>query len=151
MKKTIIIVICGMAVFFGGLFVVYTLLSDKINIVLEEVLSNQDEPVIKEVEPIGTPVKLDDFIVNLADKESKRYVRIGITLEVKSSGAADEVQKRLPQVRDAVIVSLSNKLSEDIEGAEGKELLRKTLLTKINDILAISKVYNLYFTDFVIQ
>ena len=151
MKKTFIIILCGAAVFFGGLFVVYTLISDKINVVLEEVMLGQDEPVVKEVEAIGQMFKLDDFVVNLADKDTKRYIRVGITLEIKTAAAVDEVQKRLPQVRDAIIVNLSSKQAEDIEGETGKDFLRKSLLIKINEVLSIGKIYNLYFTDFVIQ
>ena len=150
MKKIFIIILCGATVFFGGLFVVYTLISDKI-IVLEEAILGQDEPVIKEVEPVGQMLKLDDFVVNLADRETKRYLRVGITLEVKTNSAAEEVQKRLPQVRDAIIVILSSKQSDELEGVVGKDTLRKSLLTRINDVLVIGKVHNLYFTDFVIQ
>jgi len=151
MKKTLIIIILGAAVFFGGLFTLYMLISDKIEDVRFEVQSNNEEPLVKEVDPIGQMIKLDDFVVNLADKDSRRYVRIGMTLEVKSSSAEDELKKRSAQVRDAIMVTLSDKRSEDIEGADGKEFLRRTLLARINDVLVIGKVFNLYFTDFVIQ
>jgi len=153
MKKTLIIILLGAAVFFGGLFTVYTLISDKINAVMDEVISGQEEPRIKEVEveAIGEMLKLDDFTVNLADKEAKRYIRVGITLEIKNSAAVDEVKKRLPQVRDAILVTLSSKLSEEIEGEGGKTLLRQALLTKMNEVLVVGKIYNLYFTDLVIQ
>jgi flagellar FliL protein len=100
---------------------------------------------------LGPIFPLETFIVNLADKGGKRYLRITIDLELDSKDLESEVTKRLPQVRDSILTILPTKRFEDISSAKGKTALRDQMLERINGMLARGQITNIYFKEFVIQ
>ena len=77
----------------------------------------------------GVPfyLALDPFIVNLADREADRYAQIGITFELESSMAGDQIKAYMPAIRNAVLMILANKTSKDLLNREGKELLAQEI------------------------
>jgi len=52
---------------------------------------------------------LEPFLVNLADKESRRYLKLKVELEVDNEKSLKELEKSLPRIRDALILLLSSK------------------------------------------
>ncbi|GAB6066532.1 flagellar basal body-associated FliL family protein [Aquifex pyrophilus] len=101
---------------------------------------------------VGIMYKLEPaFIVNLADPEATVYARISITLEVANQQVLQEVQKKEPVIRDAIIEIVSSKTSNELRTPEGREELKLEILKRINTILAKGGVRNVYFTEFVIQ
>lgn len=99
----------------------------------------------------GSMVPLDTFVVNLAEKSGRRYLKAGISLELSSAPKDDEVKAKMPQIRDAVIVLLSSKSWEDVSSTQGKIQIRKELTHRINKILGDARVRNVFYTEFVIQ
>jgi flagellar protein FliL len=102
----------------------------------------------------GVIVPLDAFIVNLADPGGKRYLRTTMSLELETSdtkSAQAEIEKRSPQIKDTIIMVLTTKRFEDIQPTEGKAALRDEIVQKLNDLLKLGKVSNLYFTELVVQ
>jgi flagellar basal body-associated protein FliL len=91
------------------------------------------------------------IIVNLSQTNAERYLKVDIALELDSSGAADEVRERLPQVLDLLINILSNKTLDDISSTSGRNMLRQEMIDKINAVLNNGRVVNVYFTEFVVQ
>ena len=112
--------------------------------------ADQDTPVPVE-ELLGPIFSLDTFIVNLADKGGKRYLRMTIDLELDGEELESEVTKRLPQVRDSILTILPTKHFKDISSAKGKTELRDQMLERINGMLARGQITNIYFKEFVIQ
>ncbi len=106
---------------------------------------------IKNVEDIGVQFDVGTFIVNLQDKDADRYLKITIVLDVQDDKIKAELQKRLPQVKDAITTLLFTKSSKELRTAEGIEELKEEILKRVNAILPIGGVKNVYFTDFVIQ
>lgn len=101
---------------------------------------------------VGIMYKLEPaFIVNLGDPEATIYARISITLEVANQQILQEIQKKEPIIRDAIIEIVSGKTSNEIRAPEGREQLKLEILKRINTILAKGGVRNVYFTEFVIQ
>lgn len=94
---------------------------------------------------------MENFVVNLNDPGGKRYLKTKINLEYSGSVLTDELKLRQPQLRDVVLLLLSGKTTEEIQGTEGKITLRRELITRINQSLQKGKIRNLYFTEFVIQ
>lgn len=70
-------------------------------------------------------VPLDVFIVNLADRDVERFAQIGITMQVEDTSVSDELKVYMPAIRNAVIMILSHKTSDDLLTQEGKELLAR--------------------------
>ena len=106
---------------------------------------------IKNIEDIGVQFDVGTFIVNLQDKDADRYLKITIVLDAQDEKVKAELEKRLPQVKDAITTLLFTKTSSELRTAEGIEELKEEILKRVNAILPIGGVKNVYFTDFVIQ
>jgi len=102
-------------------------------------------------EVIRSVYSLDTFIVNLADKDGKRFLRITMDLELKDESFAEEIDKRLSQIRDSILMILPTKRFEDINNVEGKIALRDEIIIKLNSFLKDVIITNIYFVEFVIQ
>ncbi len=113
-----------------------------------------DEAAIEEQEAnqeIGPIYSLETFIVNLVGGRGKNYLKAKVELELDSDKTEIEINKRLPQVRDAILTMLSSKSNEDINTLEGKFQLRAEIISTLNQYLKTGKVRNVYFTDFIVQ
>lgn len=100
---------------------------------------------------IGPMVNIEPFIVNILDDERSRYLKTAITLELDSPQTSIEVNQRLPQIQDAMLLLLSNKTNAELSDLQGKIQLRAELINKLNGILTNGKVKQIYFTAFVVQ
>ncbi len=114
--------------------------SDKSNI--DKTTDNQE---------LGPIFSMDTFIVNLVGGRGKNYLKAKIDLELDSEKTTSEMNKRLPQIRDAILTLLSSKSNEDINTLEGKYQLRAEIISSLNQYLKTGKIKNVYFTDFIIQ
>ncbi len=159
MSKKMLIFIGGGAFLFlaiiGGGF--YMLWSQITNIQMQPPGAAQQAAVQpkKEVEKekpvIGAVFPLDTFIVNLSDENFNHYLRITMHLELSDVKVTDELQKRLPQVRDIMFNIMPVKKFKDIQGVEGKKALRDEIMASVNKLLVTGKVINIYFVEFVVQ
>ena len=109
-----------------------------------------NEAAVKEAS-MGHTFPLDTFVVNLNDPGGKRYLKTKIELEYVDELLGDELKQRLPQLRDVILLLLSSKGLDEIQGVEGKISLRREMIQRINQTLKAGKVRNIYFTQFVIQ
>lgn len=94
---------------------------------------------------------LDPFLVNLADKESRRYLKLKVELEVDREATAKELEKFTPNIRDALILLLSSKTYLDISSFEGKQQLKDEIKQRVAALPGGKKVSNVFFTEFVAQ
>ena len=153
MSNKILIILIGVVMVFmlglgGGLFMMW----NKLSAMETQAMSPSDQEASVPVEELLGPIyPLDTFIVNLADKGGKRYLRITIDLELDGKELESEITKRLPQVRDSILTILPTKRFEDISSAKGKTALRDQMLERINGMLARGQITNIYFKEFVIQ
>jgi|YNPNPStandDraft_1061719.scaffolds.fasta_scaffold12010_6 flagellar FliL protein len=165
-KLLIIIIVLGvllLAAMGGTLFLVYTKLTPQgggeegeevkksVKVEEEEGKKGKEEKKGKEKAAPKPLLRLDTFIVNLADQDSSRYLRTTIELELMDEVTQQELEKRMAPVRDAILGVLPTKKVQDIITAEGKQALKNQLLDAINKVLTKGKVINLYYTEFVIQ
>ncbi len=94
---------------------------------------------------------LEPFIVNVSGHDYARYLKVKIELEADSTTSRGELEQRLPQIRDGVIVLLSSKRLADITDFEGKALLKEDILERVNGMLEQGAVRQVMFTEFVVQ
>ena len=94
---------------------------------------------------------LDPFVVNVTGDGYNRFLKLRVELETSDSSIKEELDARLPQVRDALIVLLSSKQLSDITDFEGKALLKEDILERVNDLLETGDVRSVLFTEFVVQ
>lgn len=97
---------------------------------------------------------LEPFVVNLADADAARYLRIKISLLVDDeTKVADVVENEALQlkVRDVILQSLTAKTSQDLINEAGKNKLRHEIQEKIAVYFRQAKLVDVMFTEFVIQ
>jgi flagellar FliL protein len=99
----------------------------------------------------GPLFSLETFIVNLADEERSRYLRVTMDLELAQAGNADVIKDRLSQVRDAILMILPSKHFGEITSMEGKITLRDEIIAKLKGLFNHKVVTNIFFTEFVVQ
>lgn len=134
----------------GGGFFAYTKLSASSAEEPKEVKTVKATASGKE-EYIGPIIALKPFIVNLADNGGKRYMKLNVEAELSGSEVNEELNKRMPQIRDSIILLLGNKQFDDIQDIGGKNKLREELIVRLNGLLKTGKIKNVYFTEFVVQ
>jgi flagellar FliL protein len=99
-------------------------------------------------------IPLEPFVVNLADTEAARYLRIKISLMVDDKAKLKEVSENQAlqlKVRDVILGSLTAKRSQDLISPEGKNNLRHEIQDKIAIYFRAPKLVDVMFTEFVIQ
>jgi flagellar protein FliL len=94
---------------------------------------------------------MDPFLVNLANAEAPRYLKVKVEIESQGAKPSEEFDNRLPQIRDTILVILSSKTSKEIVDSTGKAKLKEEILLKVNQLLNGVKVKAIYFTEFVVQ
>jgi flagellar FliL protein len=94
---------------------------------------------------------MEPFLVNLADPDQGRYLKVKIVIESTEKKPDEEYQQRLPELRDSVLTVLSTKRYQDIFDSEGKKKLKEEIISKLNQLVSHFRVKTIYFTEFVVQ
>jgi flagellar basal body-associated protein FliL len=101
-----------------------------------------------------TVVTLQPFIVNLADHEHDRYLRLSLSLVLACEAGTPPETEEGPEhahVRDRVLSVLGVKRAEELISFEGKESLRLELRRHLTDLLPDRTVLDVLFTEFLVQ
>jgi len=168
-KKLIIIAVVGVLVLGGGIG--FTLMGGG-----KKHEAAEEEPT-EETKHYET-VELDTFTVNLSMNSS--FLKIKMILEYDpeimaktgehghggggaygggGSGGEDKkglpgiLGERTPQIRDAILRTLTSKRAEEILTPEGKEQLKEELIDSINEATGLEEgpIVNIYFVEFIVQ
>lgn len=105
-------------------------------------------------EEVKKVIELPPFIVNLADTDNARYLRMTVSLGVGGEEGGEEEkpdQLFMTRVRNAMLAVLAEKTSDEILTAEGKSKLRKELLKAAQAASEEPEVEAIYITDFIVQ
>ena len=100
---------------------------------------------------MGFIYSMKPFIVNLADDSGSRYLKVKFEMELNSKDLVPEIEKRMPQLTDSVIMLLSSRKYEDIVTYEGKDRMRNEIMLRLNSFLSTGSIRKIYFTEFVMQ
>ncbi len=111
----------------------------------------QAQVAAKEPPKFGQTFDLGDFTVNLSGDSGRRYVRAKIVVEVGKPEVVKDLEGRTPQLRDGVIAVLSAKTMDDISTPDGREQLRREIISSLEAKVGSGKIRNIYFTEFVYQ
>jgi flagellar FliL protein len=96
---------------------------------------------------------LKSFVVNLLDKSGvgKRYLKVTIEVEVGKEEDKLLIDGHNPQLRDTILLLLSNQTLNEINTMEGKLELKQEILSRMKQILGEGVVHRIYITEFVVQ
>jgi flagellar FliL protein len=99
---------------------------------------------------------LEPFVVNLADQEENRFLRVGIDLGLESplsgkEGKGGEGEVPTARIRDCILAVLSTWHSDALLAPEGKQKLKDELVRALRERTPELGVKEVYFTDFLVQ
>jgi flagellar protein FliL len=99
-------------------------------------------------EVLKASVDIPEITTNLASDD---FIRISFKIQTDSKKAKKELEKRMFQVNNIMILELSEKTAENLSGKEGQLQLEEQLKTKINEIMQEGKIEKVYITQFILQ
>ncbi|MDP4087914.1 MAG: flagellar basal body-associated FliL family protein [Bacillota bacterium] len=93
-----------------------------------------------------------EFLANLSDTDSKRYLKIQLILayDSKNKKLPDELTTKVNVIKDCVISVMRTKKAADLT-PKGSDDLKAELMTRINSVLTKGKLTNVYYNDFIVQ
>ncbi|MGD9008314.1 MAG: flagellar basal body-associated FliL family protein [Desulfobacteraceae bacterium] len=158
MSKSVLIIIIAafvliMGMMGGGFFLMWKQMSAAVAQVNQNDTEEADAEAVEEEQEvtIGPMYKMDTMIVNLADRGGKRYLRVTMQFELSTPEVVEEIDMRLPQIRDTILMILPAKQYADISTTQGKVTLREELMAQLNGYLKKGAINTIYFTEFVVQ
>lgn len=94
-------------------------------------------------------ITLDDLYCNI--KDSKRILKIKITLETISEKTLKKLTEKQFLVRDEVNKIITSLTDEELRGKEGQINLQDKIITKLVELFDDESIINVYFNDYIIQ
>lgn len=107
-----------------------------------------DLPDDKDVKKI---IELQPFVVNLADREDSRYLRMSVSIGVGETKEEKPDPILMTRVRNAMLAVLTTKTADEILTPQGKSVLRKELLKAARAAIEEPQIEAIYITDFIVQ
>ena len=99
----------------------------------------------------GQLVPLPTFLVNLADPLGRRYLKLGVEVEVRDEEAAADLGKYEAKVKDTLLLLLSSKTYDSLSTMKAKVELKQEIADRLNQIIGNGAVLRVYITEMVIQ
>ncbi len=150
MLKWIIILVVLIALGVGGYFG-YTmfLAAPDEEAATEEVVDGGEEAPLESLE--GTLVPLPVFLVNLADPLGRRYLKLGMEVEVRDPEAQLALTKYEAKIKDTLLLLLSSKTYDGLSTMKAKVELKQEVADRLNQIVGKGSILRVYITEMVIQ
>jgi flagellar FliL protein len=141
MSKTIIIVVAAVVLLGGGGGGYYFLVMAK-------------KPAVAKAAPPPPPPKLayvdvKEMTLRLSDAGAEHYIKLVPVLGVPTA-KSDEMEEKLPVVRDRIVTIVTARSSTDLATAAGKDKLKTDLMTVLQHDFH-EDVVDIYFSDYLVE
>ena len=114
-----------------------------------------EKPAAEATDPSDTGLMvLDPFLVNLADKDSPRFLRATVQIVISDKKVAEEMTEHdvvKVRMRSSILELLTEQTSDTLVTPEGKTALKKAITERASKILTEAKVVDVLFSEFVVQ
>lgn len=148
----IVVILLLVIIILGGAFGAYMLLFNKSS---SKTANNTANTVTVDSTDQAT-LSLDETIINLADTDTQRYVKVKVSFGYDSTNSkltaevtSTDADKK-PIFADSVISILRNKKSTDLTG-KNLDSIKQEILNAVNPYLKNGKFSNVYFDELVVQ
>jgi flagellar protein FliL len=112
----------------------------------------EDQAARAAADKIIVYVEAPDIFVNInAGQGKSRFLKLGITLQVRGQANANDVKKNLPRIIDSFQIYLRELRAEDLNGSAGMFLLKEELMRQVNVELAPVRIDNVLFKEMLLQ
>jgi flagellar FliL protein len=119
----------------------------------EPEVDEKEKAKLSAVEAIPVYMAIDTLTVNL--KDSRQYLQLTISLQLKNTEDSGLIKLYMPQVRTRALIILANKKPEEVISSEGKLALLEELKTitekPFTEKLEPIEILDVSFTSFIIQ
>ena len=95
--------------------------------------------------------EVPEIVVNFDGIENRRFLSVKFYLGFDEPKLQEELEKRMPEIRDAINKILWVKKVDDINTPEGKESLREEIFETVNGMLHSGELRGVYFWHLMIQ
>ncbi len=92
---------------------------------------------------------LEDMYCNV--KDSKKIVKVKITIETNNKETLELLEKKQFLIRDDINKIIRNKTEEELQGEEGQVKLQKEIKESLIKLFNVETITNVYFNDLIIQ
>ena len=114
-------------------------------------LPNGNPANLAEPAPLYREHGPQDFTVNLADSDQRRYLKVTVTLAFEEKRLVKELEQRNAQIRDLIIACLRRNTAREVEAEDGTQRLRETIISELNATLTNGEIRDIYFIEFLVQ
>lgn len=162
-SKIIIIVVVALLVVGAGSFFGYNIFlkdksakAEKTTIVQQATTQQiQQQPGVANASYLDQVVsektfELDEFLINLADEDGKRYLKTKVSLGYDNKKLDKELEEKKSVIRDAIISILRTKKAADM-GPNNINNIKIEIIQRINQMLKEDQLNNIYFNDILVQ
>ena len=95
------------------------------------------------------------FVANFTGKSKKKYMQVYVVALTSEESVVEDLKLHDPAIRNNILMTLSQKTSDEVATVEGKEELRKEVLNTLRETMKEKTgkdgIKDLYFTKFVAQ
>jgi flagellar FliL protein len=118
----------------------------------EQSSDKDDESDESEDDDFGKMINLEQFTVNLMTSVAGiyKFVRVNVSLEVPNNDVENEVNAKIPQIRNVIIDLINSKKPSDVSSTEGREYLKEDIKNTVNSFLMSGKIKGVFFTSFAL-
>lgn len=99
----------------------------------------------------GKLVPLPVFLVNLADPLGRRYLKLGMEVEVRDDKAEKDLLKYEAKIKDTLLLLFSSKTYDNLSTMKAKVELKQEIVDRLNQIVGKGAILRVYITEMVIQ
>lgn len=99
-------------------------------------------------------VNFQDLYVNIAETKATRVLKLTVVLELSEEKLATPLEAHRAIIRDIMSEAASRMTIEELEGRNGRGILKREIKNRVNDLLRdrmAGAVVEVYFSDFLIQ
>lgn len=151
-SKKMIIIIAAVVLIAGGAAAFFLLGGDSEESPEGDETSSEEVVEVKEAIYVGVPGALT---ANLPSKKRSRTLQIKLSFLVRSSAAEELVKLHMPQLKNDILMLISQKNADDLKVPDGRKNLQaeslKTVQKTLTDIVGEPTVEKVLFISFVLQ
>jgi flagellar protein FliL len=110
-----------------------------------------EDAAAAEVVEEGEVAVIEELVVNLADRDSTHYLRVGIGVVLEAGIAVADIEPELAKINDIVIDVVSTKTYADLREPGSTSELKDEISLAARAAFDDERVVRLIFTSFVMQ
>lgn len=117
--------------------------------------TQQEEPEDKPMQPAagfkGEMSSVEPFVANLNDPLGKRYIKLGLEVELINEQAVQEFAESQIKIKNMLLILLGSKKPQEMLGPKNQLQLQQEIVERINQLIGEGKVLQVYFSIYILQ